>query len=75
MKYVLSLKAGNNSGHEIAVSFVEDFNGDITDEVCVNFQGLEDFKTIETFLILNEKDLNNLIGMLLQVQQKLRFKK
>lgn len=74
MKYLLKTKASNNPDAQISVSFVEDSNGNITDEICFSFIGLlNDFSySEESIAIMTEKDLHNLIGMLLQVQQKLR---
>jgi hypothetical protein len=75
MKYLLETKASNNPEHQILIEILEDVNGDYIDEVCINFDGLRDFERIESYLILNKRDLNSLIGLLLQAQQTIRNKR
>ena len=74
MKYLLETKAGATPKAKFELSFVEDSVGELTDEVCFNFNGYKDFELCkdDSIAVLNEKDLHSLIGMLLQVQQKVR---
>lgn len=73
MKYSLNVKASNNPNAKIDIDLLEDFNGDITKESCIKINGLNDiFEYQEVSAVLNESDLNKLIGMLLQAQQNIR---
>ena len=73
MKYSLSVKASNNPNAKIELDLLEDYNGNITKETCIKINGLNDnFDYLEVSAVLNETDLNKLIGMLLQAQQNIR---
>lgn len=73
MKYSLNVKASNNPNAKIELDLLEDYNGDITRESCITINGLSNgFEYQEVSAVLNETDLNKLIGMLLQAQQNIR---
>ena len=73
MKYSLNVKASNNQSAKIELDLLEDYNGEITRESCITINGLyNDFDYKEVSAVLNESDLNKLIGMLLQAQQNIR---
>lgn len=73
MKYSLNVKASNNPNAKIELDLLEDYKGNITKESCIKINGLnENFDYLEVSTVLNESDLNKLIGMLLQAQQNIR---
>jgi hypothetical protein len=73
MKYSLKVKASNNPSATIELDLLEDYNGEITKESCITITGLDNsFDYKEICAVLNESDLNKLIGMLLQAQQNIR---
>lgn len=73
MKYSLIVKASNNPNATIELDLLEDYNGDITRESCITINGLSNcFEYQKVSAVLNETDLNKLIGMLLQAQQNIR---
>lgn len=73
MKYSLNVKASNNPNAKIELDLLENFNGYLTKESCIKINGLTDnFDYLEVSAVLNETDLNKLIGMLLQAQQNIR---
>jgi len=61
----LNPKACPTLKSEINVSFVEDSNGGITDEICFELKGYtEDFELGHVSTILNLIDIKNLIELL-----------
>ena len=69
MKYLLNFR----NGSKVEVGFLEDFNGDITDEITINLiVNSFDLQNGEASTYLSEKDLRDFIGILLQAQQRVR---
>ena len=73
MKYSMGFKSINNPNASFDVKLLEDSKGELTNELSISIHGIkEDFSIDNVSAVISSKELNSLIGMLLQAQQNIR---
>jgi hypothetical protein len=73
MKYSMGFKSVNNPKASFDVHLLEDSKGDLSGELSISIHGIkEDFSLDNVSAVISAKELNSLIGMLLQAQQNIR---